>query len=166
MKISFAFVLIFLSISLFAQKNGDTLAMRFQKADSLQIISHENLTIIDTSLGAINRLIVINNIPNEKIIKERITLSETSKKNLIDLFQYHKNINGQKDIKCFEPHHSVLIFKNGKCSYIDICFQCENYSISKDLTVTRNFLNTAEDWKKLEDFFRNKNIHYEMPRKE
>jgi hypothetical protein len=162
MKTYYIFFSFFLSVSLFAQKAQVSLPMILQQADSLQIISHSSLSVINLD-GTPSPTILVDGVPNYKIIKEVITLSKTSGKQLVNLFLFHKNLKVTKDTKCFEPHHSILIFKNGYCSYIDICFHCRNYEISKNLNITTNFLNTDEDWKKLEDFFRNKNIHYKMP---
>ncbi|MES2811612.1 MAG: hypothetical protein V4670_04005 [Bacteroidota bacterium] len=157
-----AYLIFFFSISLFAQKAQKSLPMILQQADSLQITSHSSLSLVYFD-GTPSPTILVDGVPNYKIIKEIKTLSKTSVKELGALFLFHKNLKGGKDTKCFEPHHSILIFKNGNCSYIDICFHCQNYKISKDLNVARDFLNRDEDWKKLEIFFRSKNIHYEMP---
>jgi hypothetical protein len=162
MKTYYIFFLFFLSVSLFAQKVEVSLPMILQQADSLQITSHSSLSVINID-GTPSPTIFVDGVPNYKIIKEVITLSKTSGKQLGNLFLFHKNLKVAKDTKCFEPHHSILIFKNGNCSYIDICFHCRNYEISTNLSITTNFLNKDDDWKKLEDFYRSKNIHYKMP---
>ena len=69
-----------------------------------------------------------------------------------------------QDIQCFEPHHGILIFKKGKCSYFDICFGCRHFITSKDIKISDEL--SDKTWNDFESFFRNRNLKYEMPKNE
>lgn len=32
--------------------------------------------------------------------------------------------------ECYDPHHSILMYKNGELTYLDICFDCRNFHYS------------------------------------
>lgn len=162
---SFLFLILFITYVSYSQNKS--LELILKQADSIQIASHEDLSILTQIPGKseqIIRPIVINGIPNNEIIKERLTIDQSSRLKLTD-FLINTKDNYSFDLSCFEPHHSIFIFKRGICSYIDICFGCRHYTASSELKLNDTFLISDEDWNWLEDFFKNQNIIYKMPKR-
>jgi hypothetical protein len=146
----------------------DSLKSKIINSDKIEILSHEDLYIakekpeIDKSYWT---RIVNEEKPNKSIIKERIKLDKISTDELLSiLINEHVAYSPAESAYSFFPNHSILIYKNGKCSYIEICFGCNNYAISEDIIIDKNVLKTEQDWKNLEHFFRIRNIKYKMPK--
>jgi hypothetical protein len=60
---------------------------------------------------------------------------------------------------CFDPHNAIVWSKDGKLSYIDLCFHCHMYSASSDLTQLRGKNFGARKWAALEKFFTQQGLH-------
>jgi hypothetical protein len=150
-----------------AQKRQDLSTVLFE-SDSIQITSHKNLFIASQIPGKDNsyyKKVVENGFPNQDIIIEKITLDKKSSQKLVHLLTNQTGADSYDDLQCFIPHHSIFIFKNGKCLYLDICFGCKHFSASKEINIPEEFLLAIEDWEKLKSFFGEQNIKYEMPEK-
>jgi len=113
---------------------------------------------------AVVKPLLKNGKPNNSIIREKIKLDSKLKQELIEVISKQKEDSLIYDGNyCFEPHHTIFIYKEKRWSYIDLCFGCDHYSYSKDLKINKDdFLVTYEDWRKLETFFTNQNLNYKM----
>jgi hypothetical protein len=78
---------------------------------------------------------------------------------ILTAHNYDKTI---EDIGCFEPHHGILIFKNGNCSFFDICFGCRHFVTSTDVSLSDEI--SRNSWTMLESFFRSKGLTYKLPK--
>ena len=132
-------------------------ALQLMQADSIIILSHLNTT--DTIP---NIKLVDEGKPNYYIINKMRKLVKYEINSLVSILtapNYDKTI---EDIQCFEPHHGILIFKNGACSFFDICFGCRHFVTSDDITLSDEI--SRNSWTILERFFRNKGLSYELPK--
>jgi hypothetical protein len=162
-------ILLFLiSICSFGQNAKDSLKSKIINSDRIEIVSHDDLYIVKGKPGKDKSYwtkIVNNGKPNKSIIKERIKLDKTSKNELLSiLINEHTDTFPLESAYSFFPNHSILIYKDSKCSFVEICFGCRNYAISEDVIIDKNILTTEKDWKTLEHFFRINNIKYKMPK--
>lgn len=155
------------SFSCLSQSKNKQLSLQLNQADSIQIISHVALSkYIEHMSGEIvygQYELLLKGKPNSDLIKEQITLDTKARNELTRFLSNSKKITGGIDIKCFEPRHAILIFKNSTCHFIDICFECKTFSVSKNLTVVPDFLMSENDWEWLEIFFRTQGIQYLLP---
>lgn len=113
------------------------------------------------------RKVIIAGKPNEKIIKEKLILNSALRENLVAIIPDQHiatdSIIVEVGAACFNPHHTIFIYKNKKWSYIDLCFGCQQYDFSKDLIINKeNFLARQEDWDELKNFFRELNLTYKI----
>ena len=70
-----------------------------------------------------------------------------------------KNIPPREDRGYFRPNHAILIFKDQIVSFIDLCFEYQNFICSNDLDVKNNIID-IDKWVKLEFFFKNRKLQY------
>ena len=126
------------------------------------ISSHEDLrTSKGSGKGWYYKKILVNGQPNKTIIREIYTLDKISRDSLSTILTTPNNDSIIQDIKCFEPHHSILIYTKGKCAYFDICFSCRHFITSKDIKVENDEL-SDKSWETLKLFFQNRNLNFEM----
>ncbi len=97
-------------------------------------------------------------------MREKLILNNKAKDTLFKIFTTSNKDSINDVLNCYVPHHSVIFYKKGKCSYIDICLDYQKYNFSKDIKTDKNDL-SYRTWKDLEAFFRVKNFIYEMPDK-
>jgi len=142
----------------FAQNN---LRKALVHADSVVLVSHlttyVRISSEDGKAGAA-RHIVTNGAPDYSIIKEsfRLTVPETD--SLFKLLTAPNTDSEYDDIMCFMPHHAVLIFKKGKCSFLDICLGCQKITGSPDVLFKYHI--SQQGWKDLTAFFAQRNLTY------
>jgi len=149
-----------------AQIKKDSLNYKIINADSIEITSHEDLyasILKDNKPYDYYREILINGKPNREIIKESKILNELSKQKLLSLI----NTKTPKESvfhrpSCFNPHHSIFIYKNGKCSFLDICFGCMGFSSSGEFIFSDFILSTYKDWEDLKNFFKEHKMFYKI----
>ena len=156
---------IFSIVNLFGQKPQTKVFQKFTTADSVILVSHltTNIPIVDSMtkkwIGSVK--LVDKNKPNYKIIRESISLKRNETDSILTILLTENKDTIIEDIQCFIPHHGILIFKKGKCSYFDICFGCRHFITSKDIKLSDEL--SIKTWNDLERFFRNRNLNYEMP---
>ena len=97
---------------------------------------------------------------NPAIIKQRKVASKKETIELSQIFKY-ENTEEINQIKCNWPHHSILIYKNGMFSYIDLCFDCRHINTSKDIDLTEGDF-TENTWGKLSVFFKKHGLNYKL----
>lgn len=160
-------IFILSQLNLLGQVKSKTVKDAILKADTILIVSH-NLTeqrIMEDKNGGRVRIsppIVLRGRPNKKIIHETVLLDENLKKELIRILTQPNNDGETKSMQCFLPHHSILLIKGGKTSYIELCFACQNLSASSGIGITDIKYPTIM-WTQLESFFKSQNIKYQIP---
>ncbi len=137
---------------------------KFISADSVILVSHltTNVPIYDEKTHqriGIYRLVEKNKV-NYQIIKERYNLDKNETDSIANILITPNNDSTIEDIRCFMPHHGILIFKKGKCSYFDICFGCRHFITSNDIKLYDELDNKT--WNVLERYFRNRGLNYEL----
>src|SRR5579863_5814126 len=160
------FPILFLLTPLFyiSQKNESWLSLKFKNADSVLLVSHEDtkgVTIVD---DAGNRIplpeLMIKGKPNYKIITERQIISGKQLDRLIQILNSPDTSRVIEESKCYMPHHTIFLFKNGKLSYIDICFSCRRFETSDDLYRISKF--DDRKWDELEKLFERFGFKYKL----
>lgn len=130
----------------------------FLQADSVILTSHSYSGVINDNEDPNDRKLVLNGSINSKFIKEQKRITDSSVKYLATFitrpFQ-DKTI----EESCFNPHHTIYIFKGKTISYIDICFGCQEILCSEDINFPEEDFDRAT-WKKLEKFFRLQQFKY------
>ncbi len=157
---------IFSHLSLSGQIISKTVKDAILISDSVLLVSH-NLTeqkIVQDEIVKIRKSppIVLNGRPNKKIIHESVLLTAYLKNQLISILTQPNHDSERNLIKCFLPHHSILLIKNGKTSYIEICFECERLLASQGIGLSDiNYPKLM--CKQLETFFSSLGIKYQIP---
>jgi hypothetical protein len=95
---------------------------------------------------------LINGKINRKIFVETISLTNSEKNSLINILVKRTTSREIKMIQCDVPRHSIIIYKNNKQSYIDICFGCKRINTSNDIAFSVINMDD-EKWEDLQGFF-------------
>jgi hypothetical protein len=145
---------IFFSLNSFAQNSFSNVRSILTNADSVIIASHQSLFVPEKPIGTPaekGKEIVVKGKPNYSIILKSCKLDHKSVDSLAFILtrEADGNIN---QMACFDPHHTIYIFKKEALSFIDICFGCHRFSMSKDFKFGVYGL-TDETWVELESFF-------------
>ena len=156
MKIFLSLFIIF-SLTPSAQDSVSNVRSVLAEADSVIIVKHETL-LVPGKPGRVSttKEIVINGKPNYSIILQSHKLDHKS----IDSLAFILTKKPDGDIvtmNCFEPHHTIYIFKKETLSYLDICFGCHRFSRSNGIKTGDHKL-TNETWVELESFFARRKI--------
>ena len=117
------------STKTFSQKLN-WLNTKLQDADTVLLVSHE--ATAGVVVGDSPKLIIARK-PNYKIVKEQQILAGDKLGALIKILARPFQDTVIEMGKCFIPHHAIFIMRNGKTSYIDICFGCRRFKYSKDM---------------------------------
>jgi hypothetical protein len=146
-----------------AQKDS-WLKTKIKNADTVLLVSHEvtaGIAIVDSTGKQIPLpKLLIAGKPNHSIIKEQRVLSGTQLDTFIKIFARPFQSRTIEEGKCFMPHHAVFIIKDGRTSYVDICFGCQRFETSKDMQQLYVFDNRK--WRELEDLFVKLGFKYEL----
>lgn len=142
---------------------GQNIKDRILTCDSVIIMSHEEL-LTDAGPGKLDfyRELVIKSLPNKEILKQQMKLSIDSRNALSKIFAKMEFDSLFSPNSCFIPHHSVLFYKNGLCSYLDICFGCKVFTATKDIKYEKNILRSDAAFEELKLFFKDKGINYKI----
>jgi hypothetical protein len=97
---------------------------------------------------------------NPAIIKQRNVISKIEANELSQILMY-EIVEGTNQIKCNWPHHSILVYKKNKLSYLDICFDCKRINTSSDINLSESDF-TENKWEKLKLFFKKIGLNYEL----
>jgi len=90
---------------------------------------------------------------NRNIIVESLSLTDSIKIKLSNILLRQVLLKKFNPTKCDEPRHSIIIYKNNKESYIDICFSCRRIHTSKDIDFSEFYMDEKK-WADLVDFFK------------
>jgi hypothetical protein len=163
MKILFPILFLLAPFVCISQNNESWLSLKFKKADSVLLVSHEDTEGVVIVDDAGNRSpppgLIIKGKPNYKIIRERQIIGGKQLDQLIQILSRPIK-SGIDEAKCYMPHHSIFLFKNGKLSYIDVCFSCRKFETSGDLKKINQF--DEPKWEELEKLFTRLGFKYEL----
>jgi hypothetical protein len=95
---------------------------------------------------------LINGKINREIFVEKISLTNSGKASLINILIKISTPREIKAMQCDMPRHSIIIYKNNKHSYIDICFGCKRINTSNDIDFSVIGIDD-EKWGNLQKFF-------------
>jgi hypothetical protein len=160
----FSCIAIFMLIAIISigQKSGKKSEERvfFEGADSVLITSHEtNVGFVDEITEKKLRIpLIVSNQPNYGIIKEKKWLGKRAIDSLVRIFEQPNTTGYGLMGQCFDPHHTIFLFRSGKISYMDICFSCYNAEGSDDIL----HIDTEKQWLALKRFFRKQGLKYEL----
>jgi hypothetical protein len=148
-------------------RNEKWLVSEFKNADSILLISHEPTMgstddFVDSSSGKSIDLpkLIIKCKLNRQIIKEEKVIHGSEIDTLLKILIRPEEDSIIYQGGCFRPRQSIILLKNHKTSYIDICFHCGSYEVSKDLNEIPEFDN--QRWDELEAYFRRNGLTYEL----
>ena len=169
MKLFFTLSLVlFGSTSLLGQDVNKAIAQQITTADSVLIISHlitkEYAVRVEDLPGEGQKYIeppafLNGRVVNDSIVKQKRLLSNTERQELSAILGLSINKTRFSATTCFYPRHSILIYRQGDMSYIDICFSCRAVVSSVDIEISRaNFI--EKKWTLLEQFFKAKRLTY------
>lgn len=141
-----------------AQKNaGDWLTTKFLQADTIVLVSHELVVgSSDVQVDSLGNIIpfpplIVDDRPNAAIIIEKVIINGNHRKKLISIL--NRPFRGLSEAQsCMRTHHAIFLIKNGRTSYINLCFECGSYEKSEDLSGIQPF--DQRRWKELRRFFR------------
>jgi hypothetical protein len=148
------------SISGFAQSS---FRKALAQADSVVLVSHLTTYVrisSENGKAPAPRYITTGGVPNYSIIKESFRLSRPETDSLFKLLTAPNTDSEHNEIMCFLPHHAILIFKKGKCSFLDICFGCQK--IINSPNVLFKYRLSQQGWKDLKAFFAQRKLNYEL----
>jgi len=148
--------------TLFAQSSR--LTYKLKTADSVLLIRHKNIPgasvqVIDSAGREISFPLMVSGKLNPQTVVQRISLDSNDISKLATILSYRKD-NQIELTKCFNPHHAIILIKDGRFSYIDLCFACEMFTTSSDIHLIEIEKKT---WKKLHDFFKARKIDVDVP---
>lgn len=89
---------------------------------------------------------------NRKIIVESASLNDKNRNALVNILAEKDAKEILREIGCDEPRHSIIIYKDGNESYLDICFGCEKIHTSNDIVFDEADMNEKK-WFSLKYFF-------------
>lgn len=144
-------------------KADTDLSDSLKEADSVVIVSHESTNYPRTDRKTGKSLpspeLTVNGTLNKSIVYERLKLTYTGVTLLDSIFSAPAG-EPYAPMACFQPRHAVLLYKEGRLSFIDFCFDCFGYSSSNNLYRTIRF--DAHKWQKLYLFFKEQGFTYEL----
>ena len=157
-------------------ENIKQLQQKLLSADSIVLISHvltagfapkivRDIDARDTKKRTVQNEIqhpqyLKNGKINSAIVKQRKVISKAEIAELSQIFRVEV-VKETNLYKCDMPHHSIIIYKKGVQSYIDICFACKRIHTSNDIALAEADL-TDNKWEKLKSFFKKFGLTYEL----
>ncbi len=139
---------------------------QLKNADTILLISHKMIEgstdqVFDrTGNIVILPKLVVNEHLNTAVIIEQKVISDKAVDSLLDILTLHFPDGPNQQGGCFVSRQSIIIIKNSKVSYIDICFHCHSYETSEDLKEL--FYIDFNQWDLLVSFFRRQGFTYEL----
>jgi len=146
-----------------SRKSTDSLRTQLIEADTILIVGHlgrmYNAPGHNDTLPPIPAILV-NGKPNFSIIQKQKIITGLELDALIKILT--KPVTGiEESAVCeFDPHHTIFTIKNGKTSFIDLCFQCQQFEASDNL---KSLIALDNDkWSELDTFFRQQGVRFEQ----
>jgi len=167
MKINLLIFLLLISLSINAQNDNRILINFIESADSVMLVSHEDLNLkldIPGKDEYVKRNLIDDFKINYYLIKEKSILNSEEKGKLIDIISNQNPDSEDFGKYCFYPYHAILLFQVNRWYYIDLSFGCKKYGSSKELKLDKKtFLASKEDWNVMQEFFLELNFKYNLP---
>lgn len=107
--------------------NYPALVTYLRSADSIVIVSHDspNMSLRDKKTGKYRQPpnLIVNGQVSDSAVHERKRLS---RKSILELSQILTTpaVDDVMRSTCFQPRHAVVVYKNKRLAYLDICFDC------------------------------------------
>ncbi len=139
------------------------LSNSLKNADSIIVASHKltNYPQRDKQTGKTlpPPELIMNGRANDAIIHEwkRLTKEHILK---LDSILTATAVASEISTACFQPRHVLFIYRKGKLSYLDFCFDCYGYSASGDLKSDLIFDDSK--WDRLREFYKGQGFKYEL----
>ncbi len=160
--LSLAILFFYIIPATYGQKSKNKVYQTFIAADSVVVVSHTLTYTPKINEGDYSPRLIENGKVNEKIIKQRLKLGEKDINLLASILIMPLKLGEiYESGKCFMPHHGILIYKQDKCSFFDICFDCKHFVSSDDIKLSDNL--RIITWQKLKAFFKNRKLDYQIP---
>ena len=161
------FIILFTPIITIAQKSQQQwLVNKFKNADSVILISHElvqgSTDVEGDSNGKIIPFpkLIIRHRLNPNILTEYRPINSQEVDSLLAILMRPDLDLTKIQGGCFVSRQAIILIKNNRTSYIDICFHCSSYETSKDLQNIPSF--DKRRWEELEDFFKSHGLKYKL----
>ncbi|MFZ1307268.1 MAG: hypothetical protein WAR80_15590 [Ferruginibacter sp.] len=139
----------------------DSLRIKLIEADTVLIVGHLGRMFKEPghndSLPPIPS-ILINGRPNLSIIKKQTVITGLDLDTLINILTKPVTEITGPAMCIFDPHHTIFIIKNGETSFIDVCFNCEQFEASDNLKSFIDF--NTNKWSELDTFFIQKGVRF------
>ena len=170
-------VQIFALTSAFAQPARFWLATTIGRADTVWLISHDDLPathkdraghtpggkgdvqpVTAAYLDSMKRLpiespLLQNSRLNPALVRQQKILARPLVDSLTMILTATIEFDRVESSLCFDPHQAIVWSKDGKLSYIDCCFHCLRYAASADLTQLQGKNFGYRKWAMLQAFF-------------
>jgi len=73
------------------------------------------------------------------------------------------NTNRSKSVEsCFAPEHAIFIYGKGRISYINLCFGCGHCETTANIDFSLDDDSYDSRWDKMEMFFREQGVTYDL----
>lgn len=147
------------SQALFSQSNSRVdVAKKLKEADTVLLISHKAVAgstdmFVDSTGKMISlQPLVIGSKVNEAVILKRVALPKNSLFVLSNILSRRYIPRSTCQAGCFTSHHAIILIKNRRASFIDLCFRCSHYETSEDLESI--YVLDRSKWKALKAIFK------------
>lgn len=138
------------------------ISQKLREADTILLASHTGIILDRVNSRIIEPEIMIGNKINQQILHEKKSITGNDVDTLISILLIPKPAIDSLQAKCgFDPHHAIFMIKDGKVSFIDLCFHCCGIAVSNDLKHPGPF--SEQKWMRLIALFRKLQLNYELP---
>jgi hypothetical protein len=121
-----------------------------RESDSVILVFHENSNSVS------GETILVDGKLNKSIIKRTVTLSATEKERLGKILARRpKGLS--ESATCFDPHHTIAIYRLGRCYPVELCFGCRNTRQPSKIKLSYYDFDDRK-WEELSKFFSNRNL--------
>jgi hypothetical protein len=159
MQFRFTLLYLFLvatPIAASAQQHLKALADKVLTADSVVMISHRTTAgpVYDEKTGkTVNAPpLIISGKLNNSIVLESKKIDQATKAKLATLLMKKRKSGPIEMAKCYIPHHSIVIYRKGVISFVEVCFGCMGLRTSKDIRLSESDFDEKK-WDELKAFF-------------
>jgi hypothetical protein len=145
---------------------GAWLKLKLKRADSVLITAHEPTKGIVRIDSAGNQMpspkLILDGKPNYGVIRESKFIKGKAVDSLIQILDrpFKNNSLPVTLAACYVPRHSIFVFNGNQLSYIDICFECNRWERSEDLSKLGEF--DSRKWREIKAFMISQGLTYKL----